>query len=155
MVISKIRKPIPTGTTFLLNGSGKHYATNRAPCSSSVEETHKSKNKTTKKPTTDLNQKDCFKFQDIHHRIKIEQKEQQNWENCLRCILNTSTKESIVFQNNFSCVNMAGKIFYQPEIKHMLKKKQNTLRLVTCWSSGDIAHSVLSLHLSTVCYLHL
>lgn len=64
-------------------------------------------------------------------------------------------QSSTIFQDNFSCVSKAGKILFQPEIKHTLKNKQNTLRLVTCWSSGDIAHSVLSFHLSTVCYLHL
>lgn len=64
-------------------------------------------------------------------------------------------KKSPFFKTPFPISAKQAKMLVQPEIKHMLKKKQNTLRLVTCWSSGDIAHSVLSFHLSTVCYLHL
>lgn len=67
---------IPVGTTFLLNSSEKHYPTNRAPCSSNVEEIRKWKNKQTN--PTELKQSDWFKYHDIHYRIKIEQKEQQN-----------------------------------------------------------------------------
>lgn len=86
LAISKIRKLIQIGTTFLLNSSGKHRATNRAPCSSNVEEIHKWKKNKTKKPqtqknhsTTDWKQSDRFKCHDIRYRIKIEQKEQQKY----------------------------------------------------------------------------
>lgn len=59
------------------------------------------------------------------------------------------------FSRQLSLSVRQARCFSSLRLNICLKRSKNTLRLVTCWSSGDIAHSVLSFHLSTVCYLHL